>query len=240
MLIQELPSRWLVSYLTGRVHGSGRRHPIDLGRLKPRLRPGDVVLVGGRTRIAHIIMYLTQSSWSHAMLYIGDTLLRYGGPAAEAALDLYGEDAAHLVVESDLKRGVSAVPISKYWDQDLRICRPRGLTQGQLDRVVAEVLRHLGYRYDRQNIFDLARYLIPFHLLPRRWRKTPLYLGASTSREVICSALIAKAFYRVGLSIQSPLVSIDGDEGASKFKHPSYIVPRDFDLSEAFEVVNST
>lgn len=233
MLIHDLSSRWLVSYLTRRVHGTAHRTTTDMGRLKAQLRPGDVVLVEGNTRISQIIMYLTQSSWSHAMLYIGDGLLRYGGPVAEAALDLYGEDATHLVVESDLKRGVTAVPLSKYWDQTLRICRPLGLNQGQLDRVMTEVLRHLGVRYDRQNIFDLARYLVPFHLLPRRWRRTPFYLGASSSREVICSALIARAFYRVGLSIQPPIM----EENHGKLRHPSYIVPRDFDLSEAFEVV---
>jgi hypothetical protein len=33
-----------------------------------------VVLVEGKTRIAQIIKYLTQSSWSHSTLYVGDRL----------------------------------------------------------------------------------------------------------------------------------------------------------------------
>jgi hypothetical protein len=33
------------------------------------LRPGDVLLVDGNTRIATAIKYLTQSTWSHAALY---------------------------------------------------------------------------------------------------------------------------------------------------------------------------
>ena len=240
MFIHEASSRWLVGYLTRRVRNYQRRVPNDLPRLKAELKVGDVLLVEGNTRISQIIMYLTQSSWSHATLYIGDALLRWGGPEAERALDLYGEDASHLLVESDLKRGVVAVPLMKYRDQNLRICRPVGLTSGQIDQVLSEVLRNLGVRYDRQNIFDLARYLVPFHLLPRRFRREPLYLGASTSREVICSALIARAFYRVGQPIQPPIPPWEGadrSEGAWKMRHPSFVMPRDFDLSEAFRVV---
>ena len=38
------------------------------------LRPGDVLLVDGNTRISSAIKYLTQSTWSHAALYLGDAL----------------------------------------------------------------------------------------------------------------------------------------------------------------------
>jgi hypothetical protein len=100
------------------------------------------------------------------------------------------------------------------------------------------MLRHLGLRYDRRNIFDLWRYLTPFHLLPAKWRRRPLYLGSSTSREVICSALIAKAFYQVGFPVQ-PLAPARGGVGARAViaRHPSYIMPRDFDLSPNFQVL---
>lgn len=237
MFLHDVSSRWLVRYLTARVQGVHRRTRNDLARLKGVLQPGDVLLVEGNTRISQIIMVLTQSSWSHATLYLGDALLRWGGPEAERALDLYGADASHLLVESDLKRGVSVVPISKYRDLNLRVCRPLGLTAGEVDRVLQEVLRYLGVHYDRRNILDLARYLVPFHLLPRRWRKEPFYLGGSTSREVICSSLIARAFYRVGLSVLPGLPPWGSEEGTGGLRHPSYIMPRDFDLSAEFEVV---
>ncbi len=239
MILHDTTSRWLLSYLTGRVQNYQRRVMNDIGRLREDLVPGDVGLVEGHTRISQIIMYLTQSSWSHASLYVGDALLRWGGPVSDRALDEFGDDALNLLIESDLKRGVVAVPLSRYRDQNIRVCRPMGLTQGQIDQVMTEVIKHLGVRYDRQNIFDLARYLLPFHLLPRGLRRRPLYLGASTSREVICSDLIARAFYRVGLSIQPPLApaSEGGRDHPWVMRHPSYIMPRDFDLSEAFEVV---
>jgi hypothetical protein len=164
-------------------------------------------------------------------MYLGDALLRWGGPEADRALDNYGHEAAHLLIESDLKEGVRVVPLSLYQDCNLRVCRPLGLRPGSLDRVMMELLAHLGVRYDQRNSFDLARYLFPFHLVPRRFRPRSLYLGSSTSREVICSALIAKAFYRAGITIQPAL----GAEAA--VRHPSYIMPRDFDLSANFQIL---
>lgn len=237
MSLESRLSAWLVAYLTTEVNLQTRRVRWEPALLKGQLRPGDVVLVEGHARISQVIMYLTQSSWSHAALYVGDALLRWGGPAAEAALRRFGSEAAHLLVESDLREGVICVPLDKYEAHNLRVCRPRGLAPEALERVLAEVFRHLGVRYDRRNIFDLARYLTPFHLLPRRFRRRPLYLGSSSSREIICSALLAKAFHKAGFPIEPP---VPGGEGRGLVqRHPSYIMPRDFDLSAQFEIVKS-
>ena len=233
---------WMVGYLTSPSGAYQRRVPNDMARLKEILRPGDILLVEGGTRISQVIMYLTQSSWSHAAIYVGDALLRWGGPEADAVLEELGAEAGFLLIESDMKRGVIGVPLSKYQGNNLRICRPHGLRPEDLDRVLEEVFRHLGVRYDKRNIFDLARYLTPFHLLPARFRRKPLYFGSSTSREIICSALIAKAFYKVNYPIQ-PIVHETGRGGSHAFRdrvtvrHPSYIMPRDFDLSANFEIV---
>ncbi|WP_243317322.1 YiiX/YebB-like N1pC/P60 family cysteine hydrolase [Geothrix paludis] len=238
MFLHDALTKGLVRYLTAELPSYQRRVPNDVERLRAGLRPGDVVLVEGKSRISRMIMSLSQSSWSHAAMYIGDALLRWGGPHAESALDRFGAEASHLVLESDMAEGVRVFPVAWYADHNLRVCRPQGLSTDDLERVVAEMLRHLGLRYDRRNIFDLGRYLTPVHLLPARWRRRPLYLGSSSSREVICSALIAKAFYRVGFPVQ-PLV---GEASASHSRqviarHPSYIMPRDFDLSANFEVL---
>ena len=233
MLLQDSLSRALVTYLTGTVSSYQRRVPNDPDLLRALLRPGDVILVEGNTRISQMIKYLTQSSWSHATMYIGDALLRWGGPEADRALDRYGAEAARLLIESDLKDGVRVVPLAMYVDCNLRVCRPQGLRPGSLDRVMMELLTHLGVRYDQRNIFDLARYLFPFQLVPRRFRPRSLYLGSSSSREVICSALIAKAFYRAGITIQPPL----GEGAGPQVRHPSYIMPRDFDLSANFQIL---
>ena len=45
--------------------------PYDFNRLKYEIRPGDVLLIEGRSRISNIIRTITQSPWTHAALYIG-------------------------------------------------------------------------------------------------------------------------------------------------------------------------
>jgi hypothetical protein len=238
MFLHDALTRGLVRYLTAELPTYQRRMPNDMERMRAELRPGDVVLVEGKSRISRMIMTLTQSSWSHAAMYIGDALLRWGGPQAEEALREFGPEAAHLVLESDMAEGVRVKPVAWYGDYNLRVCRPQGLGTDELERVVAEMLRHLGQQYDRRNIFDLGRYLTPFQLLPIRWRRRPLYLGSSNSREVICSALIAKAFYQVGFPVQPIVGDTQGTTRRAVIaRHPSYIMPRDFDLSANFEVL---
>ena len=64
------------------------------------LKPGDVLLIEGHSHIAGIIKYLTQSTWSHAALYvgpIGDRVSASGEPLA--------------LVEAELGLGVIAVPL---------------------------------------------------------------------------------------------------------------------------------
>ena len=76
MSLESRLSAWLVAYLTAEVKLQTRRVPCDQAQLREQLRPGDVVLVEGHARISQVIMYLTQSSWSHAAIYVGDALLR--------------------------------------------------------------------------------------------------------------------------------------------------------------------
>jgi hypothetical protein len=238
MFLQDRLSRWMVDYLTGETANYQRRVPNDMASLRRILQPGDVILVEGEARISQIIMYLTQSSWSHAAMYVGDALLRWGGPEADRALDAYGEEAAYMLIESDLREGVRAVPLALYEPVNMRVCRPLDLRPWERDRILAEMLRHLGVRYDQGNVFDLARYLLPFHLIPRRFRRRSLYLGSSGSREIICSALIAKAYYKVGYAIQPPFPAGDGS-APMRVRHPSYIMPRDFDLSTSFQILKT-
>ena len=54
----------------------------DFERIRHELKPCDVLLVEGRSSVSEVIKLITQSSWSHAALYIGrlhdieDPLLR--------------------------------------------------------------------------------------------------------------------------------------------------------------------
>src|SRR5262245_8570953 len=109
--------RWIIAectrLLTQPLATYVQRVPNNLDTLKRTLRKGDVVLVEGDQRISQVIRYLTQSSWSHCALYVGDELLR--DPArAEKLRERFGDDAQHLLIEAEAGDGVTISPLTKY------------------------------------------------------------------------------------------------------------------------------
>ena len=69
--------------------------------------------------------YLTQSAWPHAALYIGPTV----DPVE------MGEDA-RVIVEADIREGIRLTPLSIFYERHIRICRPVGLSQTEIDPLV--------------------------------------------------------------------------------------------------------
>ena len=61
----------IAGYLQKEVPGYEPFTPSDPEHLRGVIQPGDVLLVEGNNRISGIIKYLTQSTWSHAALYVG-------------------------------------------------------------------------------------------------------------------------------------------------------------------------
>jgi hypothetical protein len=236
----------------------------DVEQLKRHVKKGDVLLVCGDQRVSEVIRYLTQSSWSHAAIYVGDELLR-GDPARAKELEeRFGEDARHLVVEALLEDGVVASPLAKYRGFHLRLCRPFGLAPRDVERVMEQVIGHIGHEYDLANLIDLARYFLPVSIVPARFRREALALGSGRPTEVICSSMISRAFDAVGFPIlprtdgeTAALAAPGGDSayhvGVGTPAWPSrrplardlrlsrrphaLITPRDFDLSPYFEIV---
>lgn len=151
--------------------------PNDMARLYRHIRKGDVVLVEGELRISQLVKYATQSPWSHCALYVGDELIRRGGPLREQALATFGTLADRLIVEALTEDGVIAAPLAKYRELDIRICRPYSIDRADLDRVVDSVLADLGKRYDRRNFLDLALILL-----------SPVRFGPLKSRTMQTSA----------------------------------------------------
>jgi Permuted papain-like amidase enzyme, YaeF/YiiX, C92 family len=231
--------------------------PNDMVRLKRYIRKGDVVLVEGNERISECIKYLTQSSWSHAVIYVGDEPLRRDPQVREQLLDQFGEEARHLIVEALPEEGVVLAPLQKYRDFNIRVCRPFNLSRADCAAVLDEVLSNVGYRYDFKNIFDLARYFLPVHLIPRRFRRTALEFGSAEPTHVICSSMIANAFRKVKFPIvpqfkEPPLADEEQAGLVRLIRRPAagarrfgvlqpvpiaFITPRDFDLSPYFEVI---
>src|SRR5512135_198420 len=71
--------------------------PNDLDNLRRYVRKGDVVLVDGNQRISQVIKYLTQSSWSHVALYVGDEIVKRFPSQRDALVAAHGADAQHMV-----------------------------------------------------------------------------------------------------------------------------------------------
>jgi cell wall-associated NlpC family hydrolase len=208
------------------------------GILEATLQPGDVLLVEGNRRVSVAIKYLTQSTWSHAALYVGDVL----GPKA-------GGGKPDTLVEADVVEGVRALPLSTYRNFNTRICRPIGLSSEDRDAVTGFAVERIGLKYDLKNIFDLLRYLLPTPPVPTRWRRRMLQLGSSDPTQAICSGLIAQAFQSVRYPIL-PHVTVGQDPDAApgvharreilRIRHHSLFAPRDFDVSPYFRVVKPT
>ncbi len=226
----------------------------DLASMRAIVQKGDVILVDGDQRVSEVIKYLTQSSWSHVALYVGDELLRRFPAQREALVAAHGPDANHIIIEA-LLEGVVASPLSKYADFNLRICRPHNLQRDDGQRILDEVIAQLGSGYDLKNLLDLARYFFPVSLIPRRFRRRALRFGSGLPTEVMCSSLIARAFQNVGFPILPQMTPGDapviqprrlrdylrrGRPPYSALFHrelPAQITPRDFDLSPYFDIV---
>jgi hypothetical protein len=202
--------------------------------VRKSLRPGDILLVEGNTRLSAIIKFLTQSTWSHACLFVGDG----GGKSAS------GEP--NELLEAEAETGVVTVPLSKYADYNTRICRPVGISEADRCAVVDYALARVGKLYDTRQILDLARYLFPYPPVPVWFRRRLLAIGAGDPTKAICSTLIAEAFGSIRYPVLPEGITIDGKVyGIAPFvqsetehirTHGLY-TPRDFDVSPFFSVI---
>lgn len=230
--------RVLAEWLNSPSSGYDPYTPSDPATLRRTLEPGDILLVEGNRRISKSIKYLTQSTFSHAALYVGDDLRQ-------------SPDDEHwpMLIEVNLGEGCVAVPLSKYETYNTRICRPVGLTPEDRDKVVAFMIDKLGLKYDLKNIFDLLRYFLATPPVPVRWRRRMLAFGSGDPTRAICSSLIAQAFQNVGYPILPEITLAPGRTAAKSdysrreimhIRHHSLFTPRDFDLSPYFRIVKPT
>lgn len=223
--------RFLARYLEEPVQGYEPFTPSDFGALQATLQPGDVLLVEGNNHVSGIIKYLTQSTWSHAALYVG----RIGD--RETA-----EGEPLTLVEANLGEGVVGAPLSKYARYHTRICRPAGLTPDDRAKVCAYAKERIGFDYDVKNIIDLMRFLMPLPI-PQKWRRRLMSMGSGHPTRIICSALIAQAFDSVRYPILPKISRVESEsarEEILEIRHSSLYAPRDFDISPYFEVVKPT
>ncbi|WP_372964885.1 YiiX/YebB-like N1pC/P60 family cysteine hydrolase [Marinobacter sp.] len=232
---------WLTRRLAAYLSKEIARHSIRTSTwdaMVSTLQPGDVLLVEGNTRISVAIKYLTQSTWSHAALYLGP----------DAGLGTSAEGEAHTLIEADLEQGIRPLPLSFYRHAHTRICRPVGLSEDDIGALTDYALSRLGHQYDMRNVFDLARYLLPTPPVPARHRHRLLAFGSGDPTRAICSTFIAEAFQLLKYPVL-PVVELlpAGDPDCDdclqeryRVKHHSLFTPRDFDASPYFQIIKPT
>jgi hypothetical protein len=229
--VLDVIGRVIARYLERPVQGYEPFTFGDPAALRESLEPGDVLLVEGNSHISRVIKYLTQSTWSHAALYVGPI---------EGANTQEGEP--HVLIEAEIGQGVVSAPLSKYYPYHTRICRPIGLSLEDCRTVCSYAIERVGFDYDLRNIIDLMRYLIPLPV-PQRWRRRMIALGSGTPTRLICSALIAQAFEAVRYPILPKITQLESEAARRnilEIRHSSLYAPRDFDISPYFKIVKPT
>ncbi len=207
-------------------------------RLRYELRPGDVLLVEGRSNVSEIIRTITQSIWTHSFFYIGKLhdiddpdLRRY----VQKFRDCEPDD--QLIIEALLGKGIVVNTLKNYEGEHLRICRPRGITRPDVQKVISYSINQLGTDYNVRQLMDLARFMFPYWFLPKRWRSSLFEHNAGRPTKTVCSTMMAEAFARVRFPIH-PVLHRDGN-GKLKLlrKNTQLVTPRDFDHSPYFDVI---
>lgn len=235
--IRKWLGRRIITWLT-RDRDDSTHRLSDFERLSDEIRPGDILLVQGRSPISDIIKTITQSPWSHSAIYIG-RLRDIPVPAVRSRVAQHtrADPDSQLLVEAILGHGTIVTPLDHYHGYKVRLCRPGGISLRDRDRVVAYVAEHLGTAYDLRQLLDLARFMFPYGVLPRRWRSSLFVHNAGPETHMVCSTLLANAFHAVSFPILPVLTDAQAGEPRWFTRNTRLFTPRDFDASPYFEIL---
>lgn len=222
--------------------------PFDFKQLCYEIRPGDVVLVEGRSRVAEVIKLITQSPWTHSALYIGHAYEISNPELRQKVLSYHqGAPDAAFIVEALLGEGTVIHSLNKYRHDHLRICRPSNITPKDAQRVTEYGINKLGSEYHVRQLLDLARFLFPYSLLPRRWRSS-LFMHEikvrnnqpgynNSAKNTVCSSMISEAFAQIKFPILPITEQLKNGQYNLYMRNPRLMIPKDFDYSPYFEII---
>ena len=206
----------LAKFLTREHVHNYAYYRISIDDIKSILKPGDVVLVEGQSRVSSAIQFITNSNWSHAAVFIGKT-------------DFFN----HCLIEVKTVDGCTYTDIDTYMHHNLRICRPIFLDKRKKKILINHLIKKIGSKYDLKNIIDLIRYIYPNPPIPKKFRRNLIGIGAGDPTKAICSSLIAEAFKE----IDHPILPFKGKSKNIIVRHPSFCLPKDFDISPFFQII---
>lgn len=210
----------------------------DFDRMRYELRQGDVLLVEGRSKVSDIIKMITQSIWTHSALYIG-RLQDIDDPELRLHIQKFYPDCVDdlMIIESLLGKGTIVASLNKYKNEHVRICRPKGLTRPDAQEVIRYAIRQLGTDYNVRQLLDLARFMFPYMLLPRRWRSSLFEHNVGRPTKTVCSTMMAEAFALVRFPIRPVLRQDEGGKLRMFRRNSKLVTPPDFDYSPYFDII---
>lgn len=214
-----------------------RTYLTDFNRMAKEIKPADVLLLESHTHFGNIVRLITESTWTHAALYIGRPQDIEDQKSREIVLNYTKQFSSdQLLIESTVGYGTIISPLDKYKNEHIRIVRPSSLLPEDTQKVINYAIHDIGTKYSLRHVFDLARFLFPWSIFPRRWRSSLFQHNMLQPTEDICSSMIADAFQ----SVNYPILPIlkEGDEGYGLIRrNPRLYTPSDFDLSPFFDVI---
>jgi len=210
----------------------------DFEKMSQELALADVLLFKGRARISQVISMVTQSRWTHAALYIGccSDFSKDSETLHLIRQHFDGDEHEQLVLESLLGQGTIITPLSTYADESIRLCRPHGILKEDAEKVVADAVQQVGRGYDIRQLFDLARFMFPYVLIPRRWKSSLFAYKPGEATKAVCSTVLAEAFMRVKFPVIPVIHEKDNQVSVHK-RNPRLFTPRDFDYSPYFDIL---
>lgn len=208
----------------------------DYDKMIQEIKPGDLLLVESHTRLGNIIRLISESTWTHSALYIGKAE-DIKDPNLRSILSKHTtQPSDHLVIESILGKGTIVSSVSSYKNYHIRILRPSMILPEDIDNVIAFAIHDIGEKYSIRHLFDLARFIFPWSIFPRRWRSSLFQHNMLQPTEDICSSMIADAFQSINYPIL-PVIQKEGEVYAFIHRNPRLYTPSDFDLSPYFNVI---
>ncbi len=226
-------SRWLLKEAPPK-----RGYLCDFPQICTKIYPGDVLLIEGRSRVSYMVKSITQSPWSHAILYIG-RLQDINDIHLQNTISQWcpSSPSSQLIIESELGYGTIVSELSKYQYDHIRILRPQGLSVDDTQKIIAYATSRLGANYSLRNVIDLARLMVPWSIAPRKLGSYIFEHSDSQPLEDICSSMIAEAFQSIQFPIL-PLVTMNSEKHIELIeRNPKLFTPSDFDFSPYFSVI---
>lgn len=238
MSMMQWINKKITAYLSKEIKPK-RKHLCHFDNLCYEIRPADVLLVEGNTRIGAVINHITKSSWTHSALYIGRIHTIEDPKLRERLQQLYqGPPHEQLVIESWVNQGTIITPLKHYKHDHLRICRPTGVSHNDTQKVIEYAINHVGKQYDVRQFFDLGRFLLRSRFIPSRMGSLLFEKKPQTTAQEICSEMIANAFESIQFPIL-PIIIEDKHTGEKQLirRNTRLTTPSDFDYSPYFKII---